>query len=196
MVPSQSDVADLRRSFAVYQWLLTVASTAEQLRQVRGARARLTSALIASGWRPKPLADAVGTSCDNVVRWHRHARKFEFDSAGLPPIPPPPAPPVHSGWTVDEIATHLRVDTTSVRRWIHSGWLQGSREGVGSRSAWRVEPVVLERLGVLEPLLTSAEYAEKVGVTARQVRVWVKQGRLSVIRLGGPGGPIRVPDTR
>jgi excisionase family DNA binding protein len=49
--------------------------------------------------------------------------------------------------TVIEVARELRVDSTTVRRWIHNGCLDALElPRIGKRKAYRIEEVELEKI--------------------------------------------------
>jgi excisionase family DNA binding protein len=54
-------------------------------------------------------------------------------------------------WTVDEVATSLRVSNETVRRWIRSGHLKASRVGSSPRSPLRIRQSEVDRLANRNP---------------------------------------------
>jgi len=53
-------------------------------------------------------------------------------------------------WTVAEVAAKLRVDETTVRRWVKQGVLDAvSLPSAGARQVYRIRRSSLEQLGVL-----------------------------------------------
>lgn len=67
--------------------------------------------------------------------------------------------------TVHEVATELRVDDTTVRRWIHDGILEAvPLPARGTRQAWRVKRETLDALLTSTNMISSTHATEELHV--------------------------------
>lgn len=67
--------------------------------------------------------------------------------------------------TVHEVATELKVDDTTVRRWIHDGILEAiPLPARGQRQAWRVKRETLDTLLTSTNLVQSSHTTEELHV--------------------------------
>lgn len=92
--------------------------------------------------------------------------------------------------SVREVGMQLAVDTGTVRRWIHSGYLPAAKTNDAPRATWRITPEALALLGLDRPTLTVSDAAQLLDVRPATLRGWARRGQLEVVRLG-PKGPGR-----
>ncbi len=48
-------------------------------------------------------------------------------------------------WTKEEVAKYLRVNSRTVERWLHSGYLEGYKLGDGRTALWRISDTEVKR---------------------------------------------------
>ncbi|MDQ2837855.1 MAG: helix-turn-helix domain-containing protein [Actinomycetota bacterium] len=187
------DVLYLRMLYHRLNLLYESATTTQQRRHQWLAHQRLTAVLIAQGWRPAEVADALGVSKASVQDWQERGQRLEGRGVALPLPAAAAAPGAGSPrLTLLEVADRLRVDRATIRRWIRSGALPASQAGGAANSHWLIDASVLKSIGADQPLMTVDEVAAQYGVTAGTVRIWIRRGQLSAIRLPGKGA-IRIP---
>jgi len=179
------DELALRILYARLATVQVAAGNHQQRRHLAQARYRTTAGLVALGWRVPEIAVAAGTSNTKVQYWLRCGRQLDHCGLSLPP-------PLRTSQAVDsqllgvpEVARRLRVNESTIRRWIKDGLLPARRPSGDRHARWVIEEATLNELGLDGPLLTVQEVAEQYNVSPLTIRLWIHAGRLQGRRVPG-----------
>jgi excisionase family DNA binding protein len=192
-MPTHADELHLRLIYRRIAELGSVAANLSQRRQAIAVRNRVTAELVRRGWRVPEIAAALGASYRQVRHWYEEGRTLPVGGLSLPDPAPGQRNRLGPGrLTIHEVARRLRVNHTTIRRWIKDGYLPAARTSAAPQGQWAIEAEALEQLGVPESTATVQEVARQHRVHPMTVREWISRGYLTAVAIR-PGGVLRLP---